>query len=181
MSPMPGLWRGRSGCGKTRQPHEGVHLRITATHTQDHHAINVPVSRRRRRRRRRTPGRLGPTATVARHRRRVKAGAGSTAHTVPGDFRAADICATRPCRRAQMTPCVRHRRPAPKGPPPVQNGGSACVLPDFCITQRDAACRRSPMPTVGAVWRDWSGGRRRARYPSMLRARAAGRRRLDRA
>jgi hypothetical protein len=35
------------------------------------------------------------------------------------------------------------------------NGGSACVLPDFSITQRDAACRRSPMPTVGAVWRDW--------------------------
>jgi len=42
---MPGLRRGRSGYGKiTRQPHEGVHLRITATDTQDHHAINVPVS-----------------------------------------------------------------------------------------------------------------------------------------
>lgn len=63
----------------------------------------------------------------------------------------------------------------------VQIGGSACVLPGFSITQRDAACRRSPMPTVGAVWRDWSVGRRGARYPSMLRARAAGRRRLDRA
>ena len=61
------------------------------------------------------------------------------------------------------------------------NGGSACVLPGFSITQRDAACRRSPMPTVGAVWRDWSVGRRGARYPSMLRARAAGRCRLDRA
>ena len=61
------------------------------------------------------------------------------------------------------------------------DGGSACVLPDFSIAQRDAACRRSPMPTVGAVWRDWSVGRRGARYPSMLRARAAGRCRLDRA
>jgi hypothetical protein len=37
----------------------------------------------------------------------------------------------------------------------ADNGGSAFVLPDFSITQRDAACRRSPVPTVGAVWRDW--------------------------
>jgi hypothetical protein len=38
----------------------------------------------------------------------------------------------------------------------------------YPITERDAADRCSPMPTLDSVWRDCPGGRRRATCPSML-------------
>ena len=44
-------------------------------------------------------------------------------------------------------------------------GGSASVLPDLPVTQRDAAYRHSQMPTADSARRDWPGGRRRAQVP----------------
>ena len=107
-------------------------------------------------------------------------------HREPTGYARPSIRPRQPGRAFGLRPTQNGMIGAPRAgqydqPLSVQIGGSACVLPGFSITQRDAACRRSPMPTVGAVWQDWSVGRRGARYPSMLRARAAGRRRLDRA
>jgi hypothetical protein len=53
-------------------------------------------------------------------------------------------------------------RPDPATPTHNQAARRAFSL-TYSITQRDAADRRSPMPTVDSVWRDCPGGRRRAR------------------
>jgi hypothetical protein len=52
---------------------------------------------------------------------------------------------------------------------PVQNGGSASVLSDLSITQRDAVYRLSPMPTAdsaGVTGLEVAAG---PRCPSMMR------------
>ncbi len=58
-----------------------------------------------------------------------------------------------------------HRRPR-------RAAGRRAFSLTFSVTQRDAVYRRSPILTVASVQRDRSGGRSRARGPSMLRTNA---------